>query len=86
MDKLKTFLQSKIDEYIAILRIEMTKENVNEITYGDKLCALGGLNMAVAVMKEIDPDFHFDLFEFFPEVKEKERNYSRSSVMLLYKI
>jgi hypothetical protein len=34
--------------------------------------------MAVAVMKEIDPDFHFDLFEFFPEVKEKERNYSRS--------
>ena len=68
MKELEAFIQSKIDGYIEVLQIVMTKENVNEITYGDKLCAIGGLNMAVAVMKEIKPDFKFDLCDYFPEV------------------
>lgn len=50
---LEKFLQSKIENFIGILKIEMTKENIDEITYGDKLAAIGGLNMAVATMKEI---------------------------------
>jgi hypothetical protein len=74
METLKNFLQTKIDEYIDILKIQMTKENVNEITYGDKLTALGGLNMAVATMRQIDPTFAFNLGDYFPEsVKEIER-------------
>ena len=74
METLKKFLQTRIDEYIDILKIQMTKENVHEITYGDKLTALGGLNMAVATMRQIDPTFAFNLGVYFPEaVKEIER-------------
>lgn len=75
METLKNFLQTKIDEYIDILKIQMTKENVNEITYGDKLTALGGLNMAVATMKQIDPTFEFNLEDYFTDIaKEIERD------------
>jgi len=73
METLKKFVQERIDSYIEVLKIQMTKENVNEITYGDKLTALGGLNMAVATMKQIDPTFTFHLSDYFQnEVKEIE--------------
>lgn len=49
----------------------MTKENVNEITYGDKLTALGGLNMAVATMKQIDSSFEFNIEDYFPDAVNK---------------
>lgn len=74
METLKKFLQTRIDGYIDILKIQMTKENVNEITYGDKLTALGGLNMAVATMKQIDPTFTFHLSDYFPEAVQKIEN------------
>lgn len=83
METLKKFLQTKIDEYIDILKIEMTKENKNEITYGDKFTALGGLNMAVATMRQIDPTFEFNLSDYFPVVinKNNKEHFSRSWVM-----
>ena len=58
----------------------MTKENVNEITYGDKLTALGGLNMAIAAMRQIDPTFAFNLDDYFPEAVQKIEtdNFKRS--------
>ena len=79
METLKKFLQTKIDEYIDILKVQMTKENVNEITYGDKLAALGGLNMAVGTMKQIDPTYEFNLEDYFPEAIKKieEDNFNR---------
>lgn len=76
METLKKFLQTKIDECIDILKIEMTKENTNEITYGDKFTALGGLNMAVATMRQIDPTFEFNLSDYFP-VTINENNKDR---------
>ena len=76
METLKKFLQTKIDECIDILKIEMTKENTNEITYGDKFTALGGLNMAVATMRQIDPTFEFNLSDYFP-VTINENNKER---------
>ena len=76
METLKKFLQTKIDECIDILKIEMTKENTNEITYGDKFTALGGLNMAVATMRQIDPTFKFNLSDYFP-VTINENNKER---------
>lgn len=75
MEKIKQFTKQKIKEYVNILNIQMTKENVNEITYGDKLAALGGLNMAISIMKVIDPAFEFDLVEemgLTDAMKEKE--------------
>ena len=83
MEKLKKFLQAKIDECIDILKIEMTKENVNEITYGDKLTALGALNMAVATMRQIDPSFEFNLSDYFPVVinKNNKERFNRSWAM-----
>lgn len=80
METLKKFLQTRIDGYIDILKIQMTKENVNEITYGDKLTALGGLNMAVATMKQIDPTFTFHLSDYFPEAVQQIEtdNFKRS--------
>lgn len=83
METLKKFLQTKIDEYIDILKIEMTKENTDEITYGDKFTALGGLNMAVATMRQIDPTFEFNLSDYFPVVinKNNKEHFSRSWVM-----
>ena len=80
METLKKFLQTKINEYIDILKVEMTKENTNEITYGDKFTALGGLNMAVATMKQIDPTFEFNLSNYFPVVinKNNKEHFSRS--------
>lgn len=74
METLKKFIQERIDSYIEVLKIQMTKENVNEITYGDKLTALGGLNMAVATMKQIDPTFTFHLSDYFPETLQKIEN------------
>lgn len=71
METLKKFLQTKIDEYIEVLKIQMTKENIHEITYGDKFTALGGLNMAVATMRHIDPTFAFNLGDYFPEAVKK---------------
>lgn len=68
-NELKTFVQSKIDEYIEILQTIMTRDNTNVITYGDKLTALGGLMMAVSVMKRIDPGFRFDLYDYFPQLE-----------------
>lgn len=80
METLKKFIQERIDSYIEVLKIQMTKENVNEITYGDKLTALGGLNMAVATMKQIDPTFTFHLSDYFPdETKEIERERFKKS-------
>ena len=76
MERLKKFLQAKIDECIDILKIEMTKENTNEISYGDKFTALGGLNMAVATMRQIDPTFEFNLSDYFP-VAINENNKDR---------
>ena len=76
METLKKFLQTKIDECIDILKIEMTKENTNEITYGDKFTALGGLNMAVATMRQIDPTFEFNLSDYF-SVAINENNKDR---------
>ena len=83
MERLKKFLQTKIDECIDILKIEMTKENVNEITYGDKLTALGTLNMAVATMRQIDPTFEFNLSNYFSVVinKNNKEHFSRSWAM-----
>ena len=83
MERLKKFLQTKIDECINIIKIEMTKENVNEITYGDKFTALGGLNMAVATMRQIDPTFEFNLSDYFPVVinKNNKEHFNRSWAM-----
>ena len=83
MERLKKFLQTKIDECIDILKIEMTKENVNEITYGDKLTALGGLNMAVATMRQIDPTFKFNLSDYFPVAinKNNKEHFNRNWTM-----
>ena len=83
MERLKKFLQTKIDECIAILKIEMTKENTNEISYGDKLTALGELNMAVATMKQIDTTFEFNLSDYFPVAINKinKEHYNRSWAM-----
>ena len=83
MERLKKFLQTKIDEYIDILKIEMTKENVNEIIYGDKLTALGGLNMAVATMRQIDPTFEFNLSDYFPVAinKNNTEHFNRNWTM-----
>jgi len=80
METLKKFIQERIDSYIEVLKIQMTKENVHEITYGDKLTALGGLNMAVATMKQIDPTFAFNFGDYFPEAVKKieEDNFKRS--------
>ena len=75
METIKQFTEQKIKEYVDILNIQMTKENVNEITYGDKLAALGGLNIAISIMKLIDPTFEFDLVEemgLTDAMKEKE--------------
>lgn len=75
METIKQFAEQKIKEYVDILNIQMTKENTNEITYGDKLAALGGLSMAVSIMKLIDPTFEFDLVEemgLTEAMKEKE--------------
>ena len=75
METIKQFTEQKIKEYVDILNIQMTKENINEITYGDKLAALGGLNMAISIMKLIDPTFEFDLVEemgLTDAMKEKE--------------
>lgn len=75
METIKQFTEQKIKEYVDILNIQMTKENTNEITYGDKLAALGGLNMAISIMKLIDPTFEFDLVEemgLTDAIKEKE--------------
>lgn len=80
METLKNFLQTRIDEYIDILKIQMTKENIDEITYADKWTALGGLNMAVGTMRQIDPTFEFNLGDYFPEAVKKieEDNFKRS--------
>lgn len=80
METLKKFIQERIDSYIEVLKIQMTKENVNEITYGDKLTALGGLNMAVGTMRQIDPTFEFNLGDYFPEAVKKieQDNFKRS--------
>jgi hypothetical protein len=80
METLKKFLQTKIDEYIDILKVQMTKENIHEITYADKFTALGGLNMAVGTMRQIDPTFEFNLGDYFPEAVKKieEDNFKRS--------
>ena len=75
METIKQFTEQKIKEYVDILNIQMTKENINEITYGDKLVALGGLNMAISIMKLIDSTFEFDLVEemgLTDAMKEKE--------------
>ena len=74
METLKNFLQTKIDEYIDILKIQMTKENVNEITYADKLVSLGALALAVDTMKQIDPSFEFNLEDYFPDEVNKLKN------------
>lgn len=80
METLKKFLQDKINVYIEILKIQMTKENIHEITYGDKLVALGSLSMAVDTMKQIDQTFEFNLEDYFPEaVKEIERERFKKS-------
>lgn len=74
MEALKKFLQDKINTYIDILKIQMTKENVNEITYGDKLVSLGALALAVDTMKQIDPTFEFNLEDYFPDEVNKLKN------------
>lgn len=71
METLKKFLQDKINVYIEILKIQMTKENIHEITYGDKLVALGSLSMAVDTMKQIDPSFEFNLEDYFTDEVNK---------------
>jgi hypothetical protein len=71
METLKKFLQDKIKTNIDILKIQMTKENVNEITYGDKLVSLGALGMAVDTMKQIDPSFEFNIEDYFPDEVNK---------------
>lgn len=80
METLKKFLQTRIDEYIEVLKVQMTKENIHEITYADKFTALGGLNMAVATMRQIDPTFEFNFGDYFPEAVKKieEDNFKRS--------
>lgn len=74
METLKKFLQDKINTYIEILKIQMTKENANEITYGDKLASLGGLTMAVDTMKQIDASFEFNIEDYFPDEVNKIKN------------
>lgn len=80
METLKKFLQDKINTYIEILKIQMTKENANEITYGDKLASLGGLTMAVDTMKQIDTSFEFNIEDYFPDEvnKIKHEQFKRS--------
>lgn len=70
-DNLKVALQEDIDGFIEILKIEMHKDNAHEITYGDKLAAIGGLNQAVKTMKRIDPDYQFDLLGYFPDYQKE---------------
>lgn len=74
METLKNFLQTKIDEYIDILKIQMTKENIDDITYGDKFFSLGALTLAVSTMKQIDPTFEFNLEDYFPDEVNKIKN------------
>ena len=74
METLKKFLQDKINTYIEILKIQMTKENADEISYGDKLASLGGLSMAVDTMKQIDPLFEFNIEDYFPDEVNKIKN------------
>ena len=83
METLKKFLQTKIDECIDILKIEMTKENTHEISYRDKFTALGVLNMAVATMRQIDPSFEFNLSDYFPVVinKNNKEHFNRNWTM-----
>lgn len=91
METLKKFLQTKIDEYIDILKIKMIKENVNEITYDDNFTAtaLGGLNMAVGTMMQIDPTFTFNLGDYFPEAVKKiehdnfKRRWANSRILII---
>lgn len=64
---LEIFLQNKINDFVQVLKKEMTKENVNEITYGDKLTALGGLNMAIATMQQLNPEYKFDIKNYYTE-------------------
>lgn len=71
METLKKFLQDKINTYIDILKIQMTKENINDITYGDKLVSLGALALPVDIMKQIDPTFEFNLEDYFPDEVNK---------------
>ena len=80
METLKKFLQDKINTYIDILKIQMTKENVNEITYGDKLVSLGALALAVDTMKQIDPTFEFNIEDYFPDEvnKLKQEKFNKS--------
>ena len=80
METLKKFLQDKINTYIDILKIQMTKENVNEITYGDKLVSLGALALAVDTMKQIDPTFEFNIEDYFPDDvnKLKQEKFNKS--------
>ena len=75
MDKIKQFTKEKIKQYVDILNTVMTEENTNEITYADKFTALGGLNMAISIMKLLDPSFEFDLVEemgLTENLKEKQ--------------
>lgn len=80
MEALKKFLQEKINVNMDILKIQMTKENIHEITYGDKLVSLGALAMAVDTMKQIDPTFEFNIEDYFPEAVQKIEtdNFKRS--------
>ena len=63
--------------------IQLLIANVNEITYGDKLTALGALNMAVATMRQIDSSFEFNLSDYFPVVinKNNKEHYNRNWAM-----
>ena len=67
MERLKTQILDRIKDKVEILKKVMTKENVKEITYGDKLASLGGLNELVFVMRCINPSYEFDLEKYLTQ-------------------
>lgn len=74
MERLKTQILDRIKDKVEILKKVMTKENVNEITYGDKLASLGGLNELVFVMKYIDPSYELDLEKYLTKEEVDDMN------------
>ena len=88
MERLKTLIEDRIKDKVEILKKVMTKENVNEITYVDKLASLGALNELVFVMKYIDPSYELDLEKYLTqeEVDDMRRKKTEDDIRRRYSI
>lgn len=71
--KIKKILLQRILTYTEILKMEMLPDNVDKITYGDKLAAIGSLNLAIELMKEIEPSYEYD-FSQLQETRQFNSN------------